>query len=396
MIKTTSFFLFSFFLFLQSFGQIQLTVSSFEPTQENWLLLTQNRKFVADHDSLNEELVDLVRVFSVDSVLPNKSQRHRVAAAGWVISMFGYKWKAIDMTKRKFVGTERDHIRVPGNPPLFTEYDVNFNLIPHTKKYIDMVWVGYERQAKRNRWNKIKNLNEAPWVYPETMEHINRYRMHCEITPPVYGRAMLNEAFYPCIRPNSSKEHHNIGTDHATFGMYGAYVADFNHAGHPEIHPYDWVWWYDTHPERLSEKGQTWFFGFMKEASNRFRGWYKKKEPRVGQISVPFVFNLSNDTLNVTLEHLVHDLFNSEGITKLEGVPETATDLYFSEKNFTFDNSELNGKAIHFSLSHPIRQEGMKTWFSELNLDKEANLLTGYLNLGISVDQLYNAKVSFE
>ncbi|MGB1318776.1 MAG: hypothetical protein ACPG5W_11235, partial [Flavobacteriales bacterium] len=98
----------------------------------------------------------------------------------------------------------------------------------------------------------------------------------------------------------------------------------------------------------------------------------------------------------VTLEHLVHDLFNSEGITKLEGVPETATDLYFSEKNFTFDNSELNGKAIHFSLSHPIRQEGMKTWFSELNLDKEANLLTGYLNLGISVDQLYNAKVSFE
>ncbi|MGB0369104.1 MAG: hypothetical protein ACPGD8_06845, partial [Flavobacteriales bacterium] len=161
MIKTTSFFLFSFFLFLQSFGQIQLTVSSFEPTQENWLLLTQNRKFVADHDSLNEELVDLVRVFSVDSVLPNKSQRHRVAAAGWVISMFGYKWKAIDMTKRKFVGTERDHIRVPGNPPLFTEYDVNFNLIPHTKKYIDLVWIGYERQAKRNRWNKIKNLDEA-------------------------------------------------------------------------------------------------------------------------------------------------------------------------------------------------------------------------------------------
>jgi hypothetical protein len=97
---------------------------------------------------LNEELVNLVKAFSVDSVLPNKSQRHRVAAAGWVISIFGYKWKALNMTKQKFVGTERDHIRVPGNPPLFTEYDVNFNIIPHTKKYIDLVWIGHEKQSQ--------------------------------------------------------------------------------------------------------------------------------------------------------------------------------------------------------------------------------------------------------
>jgi len=38
----------------------------------------------------------------------------------------------------------------------------------------------------------------------------------------------------------------------------------------------------------------------------------------------------------------------------------------------------------------------MKTWFSDLNLDKDANLLTGYLNLGVAVEQLYNAKLSFE
>ena len=396
MIRTTFFFLFSFFFFLNSFAQNQLTVSSFEPTSEKWLLLTKGRQFIADNDSLNEELVDLVKVFSVDSVLPNKSQRHRVAAAGWVISIFGYKWKAISMTKQKFVGTERDHIRVPGNPPQFTEYDVNFNLIPHTKKYIDLVWIGYEGQLKRNRWKRIKNFEEAPWIYPETLEHISRYRMHCEITPPVYARAMLNETFYPCISPNSSKAHHNIGTDHATFGMYGAFVADFNHAGHPEIHPYDWLWWYDTHPERLNEKSQTWFFGFMKEASNRFRGWYKKKEPRVGQISVPFVFDLKNDTLKITLEHLVHDLFNAEGLTRLEGVPENASDLYFSKKDFTFSDEELKGKVIQYNTSNPIRKEGLKTWFSDLNLDKDSNLLSGYLNIGVSVDQLYNAKISFE
>jgi hypothetical protein len=396
MTKTISFFLFSIFLFLQSFGQNQLTVSSFEPTNENWLLLTKDRRFIADNDSLNEHLVDLVKVFSVDSVLPSKSQRHRVAAAGWVISIFGYKWKALNMTKQKFVGTERDHIRVPGNPPLFTEYDVNFNLIPHTRKYIDVVWPAYEQKCARNRFNRIEDVNAAPCIYPETLENIEKYRMHCEITPPVYARAMLNEAFYPCIRPNSSNEHYNIGTDHATFGMYGPFVADYNHTGGAEIHPYDWIWWYDTHPLRLDEKSQTWFFGFMKESSNRFRGWYKKKRPMTGQISVPFVFDLENDTLKITLQHLVHDLFNSEGLNDLSGVPENASDLYFSEKNFSFENSELSGKNIRFELSYPIKQEGMKTWFSDLNLDKDANLLTGYLNLGISVEQLYNAKVTIQ
>ena len=360
------------------------------------MLLTKDRKFIADHDSLNEHLVDLVKVFSVDSVLPSKSQRHRVAAAGWVISIFGYKWKALNMTKQKFVGTERDHIRVPGNPPLFTEYDVNFNLIPHTRKYIDVLWPAYEQKCAKNRFKRIDNLDEAPCVYPTTLENINKYRMHCEITPPVYARAMLNEAFYPCIRPNSSNEHHNIGTDHATFGMYGPFVADYNHTGGPEIHPYDWLWWYDTHPDRLEEKSQTWYFGFMKEASNRFRGWYKKKEPRVGRISVPFVFHLKNDTLKIPLKHLVHDLFNAEGLTKLEGVPETASNLYFSEKNFTFDTDGLEGKVIHYQTSYPIKQEGMKTWFSDLNADWDNNLLTGYLNVGISVSELYNANLTIE
>jgi hypothetical protein len=378
------------------FGQEELSISSFDKTPDNWLLLKQSRQYISDNDSLNEHLVDLVKVFSVDSVLPSKSQRHRVAEAGWVISIFGYKWNALNMTKQKFVGTERDHIRVPGNPPLFTEYDVNFNLIPHTRKYIDFLWPGYVQERDRNRFKRIKNFDEAPWVYPKTLEFINRYRLHCEITPPVMYRAMLNEKFYPCIRPNSSEEHFNHGSNHVTYGMYGPFVADYNHTGHPEIHPYDWIWWFDTHPKRLAQKSQTWFFGFMKEASNRFRGWYKKKQPRVGQISVPFVFDLKNDTLKITLEHLVHDLFNAEGLSKLENIPETATDLYFSEKNFSLSEQGLNGKVIQYITSNPIRQEGMKTWFSDLNWDKENNLLTGYLNIGVSVMELYNAKLSFE
>ena len=131
---------------------------SFEKTSDYWLLLTKSRKYISDNDSLNEHLVDLVKVFSVDSVLPSKSQRHRVAEAGWVISIFGYKWKALSMTKQKFVGTERDHIRVPGNPPLFTEYDVNFNLIPHTRKYIDFLWRAMFRKETRTASNVLRTL----------------------------------------------------------------------------------------------------------------------------------------------------------------------------------------------------------------------------------------------
>jgi len=385
------FFLFPIFLFSQD----KITINSFKPISKNWLLLTKDRQFIADHDSLNQELVNLVKMFSVDSVLPSKTQRHRLSGMGTFISLFGYKWKALSMTKQKFVGTERNGIRVPTNPPLFTEYDVNFNLIPRIRKYIDLVWVGFEKQAKKNRFRKIKNFTIAPWIYPETLENIKQYRMHCEITPPVKYRAMLNEKFYPCIRPNSSKEHFNIGTDHATYGVYGPFVADYNHTGHAEIHPYDWLWWYDTHPNRLNETAQTWYLGFMKEASNRFKGWYRKKEPRVGQISVPFVFNLKNDTLKITLEHLVHSLFNMEGFSKLENVPESAQNLYFSEKIITL-NGELKGKVIHFKMSNPIKAEGIKYWFSSLNHDKDKNLVSGYLSLGISVNKLYNARIDFE
>ena len=384
------------FLPIFALGQNQLSVSSFEPASENWLLLTKDRQFIADNDSLNEELVDLVKVFSVDSVLPSKSQRHRVGEAGWIISMFGYKWKALSMTKQKFVGTERDGIRVPSWPPHFTEYDVNFNLIPHTRRYVDKLWPAYQQKCEKNRFKRIENLDEAPCVYPETLENINRYRLHCEITPPLDYVFMLNSVFYPCYRPNSSKEHHNIGTDYATFGMYGAFVADYNHTGGPELHPYDWIWWYDLHPDRLNQKSQTWFLGFMKEGSNRFRGWYKKKEARVGQVSVPFVFDLKKDTLIVTLEHLLHDAFNTDAIETLQGVPKTAIKIDFLIKHFSLSEDGLDEKIITVRTSNPMSTEALKMWFSELNLDKNNNLLTGYLNLGVSVENLYNAKLIFE
>ena len=133
----------------------------------------------------------------------------------------------------------------------------------------------------------------------------------------------------------------------------------------------------------------------MKEASNRFKGWYRKKNPRVGQISVPFVFNTFKDTFRIALNHLVHDLFNAEAFSQLTEIPEATNDLYFSEKNIRFEG-ELNDKVIQFKTSNPIKAEGIKYWFSDLNLDKEKNLLSGYLNLGVSVDELYNAKISFE
>ena len=394
MIRPTLSFLVAFLLFVSASAQQTLTLNSFNPTPENWLLLSKDRTFISNNDSLNEELVDLVKVFSVDSILPSKSQRHRVAEAGWVISIFGYKWKALNMTKQKFVGTERDGVHPPRNPQ-FTEYDINFNLIPRIRKYIDLVWVGNEQQKNKNRFRRIKNFDEAPWIYPETLENIKRYRMHCELTPPVEFRPLLNEKFYPALRPNSSKEHHAIGSDQATFGMYGAFVADYNHTGHPEIHPYEWIWWYDTHPDRLLEKSQTWYVGFMKETSNRFRGWYKKKEPRVGQVSIPFLFETQKDTFEIMVDHLIHDMFSVEGFSKLEGVPSDAQNLYFSEKTIAFDG-ELKGKVIRFRTSNPIKFEAIKYWFSDLNFDRERNLLSGYLNLGLSVNQLYNAKVSFE
>jgi hypothetical protein len=92
----------------------------------------------------------------------------------------------------------------------------------------------------------------------------------------------------------------------------------------------------------------------------------------------------------------LHDEFKAEQLSQLQNIPENASNMYFSEKTFSFAESDLTSKVIRYTTSNPIKQEGLKTWFSELNHDREKNLLTGYLNLGVSVANLYNAKLSFE
>ena len=134
----------------------------------------------------------------------------------------------------------------------------------------------------------------------------------------------------------------------------------------------------------------------MSKQACRFRGWYKKKKPIVGQVSIPFLFHLNKDTLKISIDHLVHDNFDAEALTRLEQIPEEATDLNFSERYYELLEPGRSKKVIQVSTSNPIRQHGIISWFDNLNWDKENNIISGYVNFGIAVQNAYNAKVSIE
>ena len=125
--------------------------------------------------------------------------------------MFGYKWRAIEMVKKKYVGTTKREARVPGDKIQFTEYDVNMDIYSNIDEYLDLAWSGREYQLKRNKLMKRYDTTKPPYIAPDKNGDRSRYHLHCELTPPDGYRAMLNEKFYPCQRPNSLAAHENFG-----------------------------------------------------------------------------------------------------------------------------------------------------------------------------------------
>ena len=90
----------------ESMAQQIITIESHEPTPVYFHYLLIDNSNVSSNDSINELIVDLVRPMLLDSVIEKKKQHHKVFLVGWGIHAFGgYNWRALDMTKQKFVGT---------------------------------------------------------------------------------------------------------------------------------------------------------------------------------------------------------------------------------------------------------------------------------------------------
>ena len=72
-----------------SFTQTSFQISSFQPTPADFKYLLLTNKEIADDDTTNEKIVDLVEPMLLDSVLLRKKQHHRLFLVGWLIHAFG-------------------------------------------------------------------------------------------------------------------------------------------------------------------------------------------------------------------------------------------------------------------------------------------------------------------
>jgi len=383
---------------INSFSQkpeVSYPIVSYHTTDRVFKNLLLSNEAIENNDTLNEEILDLVSPMVLDSVLGRKKEHHQLFLVGWLIHAFGdYNWRAVSMTKQKFVGTVRRDAR--SGEEEYTEYDINFDLNFHLKPYLDHVFQSYDVQRSYHRQDfrpsHKTNYNTTPFVRDTNDIDIQKYRLHCEMTPPRNFRVQLHYLFFPTQPGLSLREHPNFGTDHPSMGFYGASCLDCNHNCHPEIHPYEWTWWLNLHG--TDPQAKTWILGMFCEGSNRFKHW--SHEPKVGQISIPFAFVMKdNASPSVNIEHLVFNKFINHELKKL------------NIADSTFDSKQenlpviLTGKdgvkfGININFKTILLTDDLKYWMSDVNWDSKNHILSGYFHFATSVKELYTTRITFK
>ncbi len=381
-----------------SLAQTSYTVSSFSKTPETFKYLLLPNAEVSANDTINELIVDLVEPMLLDSMIERKKQHHKLGPVGWFIHAFGgFNWRALSMKKEKFVGTVARNSR--SGSEQYTEYDINFDLYFNTKKYLWRVFDAYDRQRKIHRQDirpsHRTNYDTIPFVRDVLNVDKRNYRLHCELTPPRLFRAPLNYSFYPTL-PNGGglKEHANFENDKPTMGFYGTFCLDCNHSCHPELHPYEWVWWLKNNDEdRTTDK--VWNVGLFHESSNRMKKW--SVNPMTGSIALPFVFVLDEENSGqntIQIEHLVFNNFHDEEVKKINTPSAVISPKEtYHEVQIMAGDTVLTGIEVKFMRS--ISTNGLQYWFSQLNFDSTNKELSGMFHFATSVIDLYTTQIRF-
>ena len=390
--------LFISFIASQSLAQIRpepipLTITSFHPTPKSFLKLLHTNEEILANTVLNEEVLDLVEVYVVDSIIKKKKEHHRVLGGNF-ISGIGINWRLIHQKREKYIGTPRNEIRIPSKPRL-KEYDVNFNLIPHLEPYIELSCKGYERQKEIGRAKKKRNYDAEPFIAPTEKSNLKPYNLHCECTPSAPHLDLLNDAFYPTIQGNGIQKHPNMGTLESAIGLYGPFISDCNHACHPEIHPYEWIWWRNLNPDNINNKNpdeEIWMIGMLRDVSERMKHWVPA--PRTGEIRIPFVFDKNKDYF-IHLDHLVYNTLYSDTLVSRIPKAENAFLFDYTQTEFNLTNKGFEEVQMAFTTNHKLNSEGIRWQIESLNFDKTKQLISGYLSIMISVQDLYTAKLTY-
>ncbi len=339
---------------------------------------------------LNENLLNLVHPWMADSVVRKKTERHHVPLMGSFSRLFGFRWLRVYQTKQKFIGTTWKNLRIP-EKDLFTEYDVIIDLAAHLPEHFEKHFRCRELQAKMNKRLKEQDINKPPFVRPDSSTNLNVYRMHCELTPAIPLRESIHRNFYPCLPGGSFESHRNFGEKFPTIGMYGAICLDCNHSCHPEIHPYEWIWWLNLNPELDSSDQRTWIAGMFSESSNRFRHWSPAN--RSGAISIPFTTHVSRDTFDIFIEALVAGEIDTISFAKLS-LPNEATAVTDEAQFFSFPTPAKNLVfRIHFIGGFPAK--GVSWWIGETVIDELFGMISGNFHIAAGVKDAFAFAVRF-
>ncbi len=369
------------------------TIATIATLPPDFLKLRLPNDSLLNNIILNEEVVDLVNVSERDTMVPTHYTTHQGGGFGWFIRMIGFWWQAIDRRRYKLVGTSKNQPSLPQHDEL-TEHDINFDVLPHLKKYQDLMWYGISKQLQRRKARR-HDPTKPPYIYP-TESTLYMYRIHCELTPPKKLRPAITSDFYPCLPGPNFDRHPNICNPHPSIGLYGPYVLDCNHDCHPEIHPYEWIWWLDLNVKGgVNPDPKYWYAGFMKEYSDRFELW--TLPPRVGTISVPFLFKVSEIHSYININHLVTGDFRPLGIRRMKKrLPKKdMARLDFIDK--TVDIQLNNGKSfpLHLHTNRIVDTRALQYWLSDVHTDVNNEWVWGNFNIIASVKNAYTARIEY-
>ncbi|MCI5059038.1 MAG: hypothetical protein MRY83_23195 [Flavobacteriales bacterium] len=365
--------------------------TNFDPNliEHSYQLLSYPKEEISQNDLLNEMILDEVKVQIQDSLLKKKTERYQFFGAE-ILPVFGGNWRAVRMDKRKYVGTvKRSYNKLAKDR--FTELDVNFDIYSNINRYREIAHLGYVKQKEIGRKPKKYDYSAEPFVNPKEPEDVSKYTLHCELTVPESHRAKVNGTFYPCIRGNSLKTHKNFYDMNPSFGMYGPIAVDCYHACWPEMHPYEWIWWYDLTDKKSID--QTWYLGLFVEGSKRFPNWAGKQ--KTGTISIPFSFEKDQELYKIKIKHLVIGELDRKQLVE-SGFIDPGFMTFGDVQNY-FDVPISDEESISFLVESdiPFNYGGLVFKISDLEYKDSDQLIEGRFEIALSTTSAYCAQVSF-
>ena len=368
-------------------AQTEVTIENFNTTDTLFKKLLLNNAAIAENDALQEEITDGVQPLLVTGKIDKNK-----AYSNWLAHAFaGKNQRAIKPLKQKFVGTVLRYNR--NSKYNFPENSIGFDIVFNRNHYLLKNFKGLQVQKDIGKAAKKINYAAAPFKIDTNNFNRNLYQLHCIQTPPTHYRSQLHYLFYPTAVNHTLSNHPNIETENPTMGFYGTWCSNCTQNCEPELQPFEIVWWLKA-TENDPSPNKTWLVGIMHDGNKAFKQW--SFTPMTASIAIPFAFNSDmeeGESFKIKAEHLVFDKFIDSEIKKLK-VP---TDALGCDEQYQPIHLIAGEKTfrLEFMLNNKLQTKALKYWFSQLNYDAKANIVSGYFNVSVAVEEVYTTRISF-